>query len=71
MGTWENTNKVRRPKGSEGYPEMTVRESPDELTLPTEEVGTWTSYINVDRTEKERWGLLLVDYDWYAFCRAL
>ena len=25
--------KVRRLKGSEGYPEVTVRESPDELTL--------------------------------------
>ena len=22
-------------------------------------------------TEKERWGLLLVDCDWYAFCQAL
>ena len=45
--------KVRRPKGSEGYPEVTVRESPDELTLRAEEVGTWTSYINVDHIAKE------------------
>ena len=27
------TLKVRRPKGSEGYPEVLVRESPNELTL--------------------------------------
>ena len=47
--------KVRRPKGSEGYPEVTVRESPDELTLRAEEVCTWKSYINVDHKEKERW----------------
>ena len=32
---------VRRPKGLEGHPEVTVRESPDELTLGAEEVGTW------------------------------
>ena len=48
-----------------------VRESPDELTLRAEEVGTWKSYINVDHMEKERWGPPLVDYDWYAFCQAL
>ena len=52
--------RVRRPK-------VTVKESPDELTL----VGTWKSYINVDHIEKERWGPPLVDYDWYAFCQAL
>ena len=50
---------------------MTVRESPDELTLQAEEVGTWKTHINVDHKEKERWGLPLVDYDWYAFCQAL
>ena len=63
--------KVRRPKGSEGYPEVTVRESPNDLTLREEEVGTWKSYIDVDHTQKERWGPPLVDYDWYAFCQAL
>ena len=63
--------KVRRPKGSEGYPELTVRESPDELTLRAEEVGTWKSYINVDHTEKERWGPPLVVADWHTFCQAL
>ena len=65
------TFKIRRPKGSEGYPEVTVRESPDELTLRAEEVGTWKSYINVDHIEKERWGPPLVDVDWNAFCQAL
>ena len=58
--------KVRRPKGSEGYPEVTVRESSDELTLRAEEVGTWKSYINVDHIAKERWGPPLVGADWHA-----
>ena len=35
--------KERRPKGQEGYPGVTVRESPDELTLRAQEVGTWKS----------------------------
>ena len=47
--------EVRRPKGSEGFPEVTVRESPDEVTLRAEEVDTWKSYINVDHMVKERW----------------
>ena len=63
--------KVRRPKGEEGYPEVKVRESPDEMTLRAEEVGSWTSCINVDHIEKEKWGSHLVDYDWYFFCQAL
>ena len=50
---------------------MTVRESPDELTLRAEEVGTWKSYINVDPTAKERWGPHWVETDWHAFCQAL
>ena len=50
---------------------MTVRESPDDLTLRAEEVGTWKPYTNVDHIEKERWGRLLVDYDSHAFCQAL
>ena len=33
--------KVRWPKGEEGHPEVPVRESPEELTLRAEEVGTW------------------------------
>ena len=50
---------------------MTVRDSPDELTLRAEEVCTWKSYITVDHTEKERWCPPLVDYDRYAFCQEL
>ena len=65
------TLKVRRPKGQERYPEVTVRESPDELTLRAEEVGTWKSYINAAHSAKERWGPPLVDADWHAFCHAL
>ena len=34
---------------------MTVRESPDELTLRAEEVDTLKAYVNVDHIEKERW----------------
>ena len=41
---------------------MTVRESPDELTLRTEEVVTSKAYINVKH---------IVGADWYAFCQAL
>ena len=41
---------------------MTVRESPDELTLRVEEVGL---------IAKERWSPPLVDADCHAFCQAL
>ena len=50
---------------------MIVRESPDELTLRAEEVGTSKALINVDHIEQERLGPPLVDADWYAFCQAL
>ena len=63
--------KVRRPKGEEGYPDLPVRERPDELTLRAEEVGTWKSCTNVDHIAKGRWGLPLVDADWHASCQAL
>ena len=52
-----------KPKVSEGCPDVTVRESPDELTLRAEEVGTLKTYTNVDYIEKERWGPSLVDHD--------
>ena len=35
--------KVRRPKGQEGYPEVTVRESPDEFTASSRGSG----YVDV------------------------
>ena len=63
--------RVRRPKGSEGCSEVTAGESPDELTLRAEAVGTWATYINVDHIEKERWGPPLFDCDCYAFCQEL
>ena len=59
--------KVRRPKGEEGYPEVPVREGPDELTVGADEVGT----LKVDHIAKVRWRPPLVDADWYAFCQAL
>ena len=45
---------------------MTVRESPDELTLRAEEVGALKTNINVHNIEEERWGPSSVDYDWYS-----
>ena len=50
---------------------MIVRESPDELTLRSEEVNTSKALINVNHSEPSRWALPLVDADWYAFCQAL
>ena len=67
MGTFE----VRKPKVPEGCQEVTVRENSGELTLRAEEVGSLNTYINVNRFERGRWGPLLVDADWYAFCQAL
>ena len=40
---------------------MSVLESPDELMLGAEEVGTWKSHSNVEHSAKERWGPPLVD----------
>ena len=48
--------KIRRPKGSEEYPEVTVRESPDELTLRAEEVCTWKTSMST--TMKKNDGVL-------------
>ena len=61
--------RVRRPKREEGYPEVLVRESPDELTLGADEVGTWKSRIGVDHIAKERWCPPLVDADWQELQR--
>ena len=67
---WGNL-RVRRPKVPEGCPDVTVSESPDELTLRAEEVGALKTNIDVHNIEEERWGPPSVDYDWYAFCQAL
>ena len=63
--------QVRKPKVPEGCPEVIVRESPDELTLRGEEVGTSTALLDVNHIEPERWGPPLVDAGWCAFCQAL
>ena len=65
------TFQARKPKVPEVCPEVTVRESPDELTLRAEEVETSKALINVNHIEPERSGPPLVDADWYAFCQAL
>ena len=59
------------PKSSGRGSDVTVRESPDELTLRAEEVNTSNVLTDVNHIEPERWGRLLVDADWYAFCQAL
>ena len=51
--------------------EVLVRESPEELTLRAEELGTQKSRINVDPIENQRWGPPLLDADWHAFYQAI
>ena len=63
--------KVRKPKVPEGRSDVTIRESPDELTLRAEEVNTSKEYIDVNHIRPERWCPPLVDADWYALCQAL
>ena len=63
------TLKVRQPRVPEGGSDVIVRESPDELTLRAEEVGTSKAYIDVNHIEPEK--CPLVDTDWYVFCQAL
>ena len=48
--------KVQRPKGVEGYPEVPVRESPDELTLGAEALG---SRASMSTTLQKGGGVLL------------
>ena len=66
-----STFQVRKPKVSECLSDVTVRENPDELTLRAEEVETSKALMNINHIEPERWGPLLVDADWCAFCQAL
>ena len=49
------TFKVRMPKAPEGNSDVTVRESPDELTVRAEEVGTSKALIDVNHIALERW----------------
>ena len=34
-------------------------------------MGTQRAFINTEHVEFERWGPLLVDADWHAFCQAM
>ena len=45
----------RSQKVLEGGSDVTVRESPDELTLSAEEVKTSKALIDVNHIEPERW----------------
>ena len=42
-----------------------------ELTLREGEESTLHSFINTANVGASRWGPLLVDADWHAFCRAI
>ena len=65
------TFKVRKPKVLAGGSDVTIRESPHELTLRAEEVNTLKAYTDVNHIKPERLSPPLVDADWYAFCQAL
>ena len=62
---------VQKPQFSEAFPEATIREGADELTLRADEVGTLRDFINTDHIELERWRPPLVDADRHAFCEAI
>ena len=47
-GAWVRYNQVRKPKAPEGGSDVTIRESPDELTLRAEEVNTSKAYVDVN-----------------------
>ena len=49
--------KVRKPKVLERGSDVTVRESPDEMTLMAEEVETSKAYIGVSHIESGKWAL--------------
>ena len=59
------------PRFSEAYPEATIREGADELTMRAEEVVTLRAFINIDHIEFDRWGPPLVDADGHAFRQAI
>ena len=62
---------VKKTKFSKAFPEATIREGADELTLRAEEVGMQWAFINTEHIEFERWRPPLVDADWHAFCQAI
>ena len=59
---------VQKPNFSGDYPEAATREGAYESTLRAEEAKTLKACINIDHIEDYRWGPLLVDADWHAFC---
>ena len=59
---------VKKPQFSEAFPEATIREGADELTLRADEVGAQLrSFITTEHVEFEWCGPPLVDADWHAF----
>ena len=57
---------VQKPQFGEAFPEATIREGADELTLRADEVGTQRAFINTEHIEFERWGPPLGDADWHV-----
>ena len=54
--------EVQKPNFSEAFPEATIREGADELTLRADEVGPQRAF-NIDHIEYDRWRPPLVDTD--------
>ena len=63
--------KVQKPQISEAFPEASIREGTNELTLRADEVGTHRAFISTEHIEFERWGPPLVDADRHVLCQAI
>ena len=62
---------VTKPQLSEAFPQATIREGADELTVRADEVGTQRAFINTKHIEFKRRRPPLVDADWHACCQAI
>ena len=60
-----------KPQFGNSFPEATIREGADELTLRADEVDTQRAFITTEHIEFERWGPPLIGADWHAFCQAI
>ena len=56
----------KKPHFSEAFPEATIREGADELTL-----RAGGAFINTEHIELKRWRPPLVDTHWHAFCQSI
>ena len=63
--------QVRRPKFEEGYPEVSMRQGPEELTPRAEEVGSQKACINVDHIAEDTWDRLWQTLIGMPSCQAI